>query len=136
MLSDILHKDHIIPEKPMKNENPTVFSTELGRLCPQCGKPVDRCVCRTVRKQTGRTGGDGVVRIYRESKGRKGKVVTLIKGLPLDDAGLRGLLSDLKRMCGSGGAEKDGVLEIQGDHREIIQMELKKRGFSPKIAGG
>lgn len=77
-----------------------------------------------------------MVRIFRESKGRNGKVVTLIKGLPLDDDGLRGLLSELKRMCGSGGAEKDGVLEIQGDHRDVIQIELKKRGYSPRIAGG
>lgn len=120
----------------MKNENPTVFSTELGRICPRCGQPVDQCVCRTPRKQAGRSSGDGIVRIFRESKGRKGKVVTLIKGLPLDDDGLRGLLSELKRMCGSGGAEKDGVLEIQGDHRDVIQIELKKRGFSSKIAGG
>jgi translation initiation factor 1 len=119
----------------MRDENPTVYSTELGRVCPKCGKPLDRCICKPGSQQAGKA-GDGVVRIFRESKGRKGKTVTLIKGLPLDEEGLRILLSDLKRMCGSGGSSKDGVLEIQGDHRESILSELKKRGFSPKIAGG
>ncbi|MHC1784383.1 MAG: translation initiation factor Sui1 [Anaerolineaceae bacterium] len=119
----------------MRNENPTVYSTDLGRICPKCGKPLDRCSCKAGAVKAGNT-GDGVVRIFRESKGRKGKTVTLIKGLPLNEEDLRSLLSDLKRMCGSGGSSKDGVLEIQGDHRENILSELKKRGYSPKIAGG
>jgi translation initiation factor 1 len=117
----------------MREENPTVYSTSTGRMCPKCGKPVDSCVCR---KAASLPAGDGIVRIFRDSKARKGKTVTLIKGLPLNEKGLRDLHSDLKRMCGSGGSVKDGVLEIQGDHRDVIFAELKKRGFTVKLAGG
>ncbi len=77
-----------------------------------------------------------MVHIFRDSKGRKGKTVTLVTGLALDEAGLRALLSELKRKCGTGGALKDGVLEIQGDHRETVQAELKARGIASKLAGG
>ena len=117
----------------MPDRNPTVYSTERGRLCPKCGQPVASCTCK---KTPARPAGDGVVRIFRDSKGRKGKTVTLVTGLPLAEPALRDLLSDLKRMVGSGGAIKDGAIEIQGDHREVIQAELKKRGFTAKLAGG
>jgi len=116
----------------MRNENPTVYSTELGRMCPKCDKPVAECVCK---KQT-RQHGDGVVRVQRESKGRKGKTVTLVSGVPLGDEALRSLLSELKRQCGAGGTIKDGAIEIQGDHRAKLVEELKKRGYTVKIAGG
>ena len=116
----------------MKNDNPTVYSTELGRVCPKCGKPVADCVCK---KQT-QPRGDGIVQVQRESKGRKGKTVTLITGVPLGNETLRILLSDLKRLCGSGGTVKDGVLEIQGDHRDKVFDELKKRGYTVKKSGG
>ena len=116
----------------MRDENPTVYSTSTGRICPKCGKPVDQCAC----KKTIKTIGDGVIRIFRDSKGRKGKTVTLISGIPLSDEDLRSLHSDLKQRCGSGGAIKDGVLEIQGDHRNTVLAELKKRGFTAKLAGG
>jgi translation initiation factor 1 len=115
----------------MLDEYPTVYSSESGRLCPRCGKPLANCVCQ----KTARPLGSGVIRVSRESKGRKGKTVTLVSGLPLSDEDLRGLLSDLKRRCGSGGALKDGLLEIQGDHRDVIIEELHKRGFSAKKAG-
>ncbi|HPH97928.1 MAG TPA: translation initiation factor Sui1 [Anaerolineaceae bacterium] len=117
----------------MRTENPTVYSTESGRICPQCGRPQADCTCK---KQAARPQGDGIARIFRDAKGRKGKTVTLITGLPLDEEALRKLLSDLKRMCGTGGAVKDGALEIQGDHRDVIFDELKKRGFAVKKAGG
>ena len=117
----------------MHNDNPTVYSTEHGRICPQCGNPISKCTCK---KQAVRPRGDGVTRVQRESKGRKGKTVTLVTGAPLADKELRELLSDLKRLCGAGGALKEGVIEIQGDHRDIIFEMLKKRGLTVKKAGG
>jgi translation initiation factor 1 len=116
----------------MRSDTPTVYTSQSGRICPNCGKPVDDCIC----KKPARPPGDGVVRILRDSKGRKGKTVTLITGLPLTIDALHILLSELKRRCGTGGALKDGVLEIQGDHRETLLAELKKRSFNAKIAGG
>ncbi len=116
----------------MRTENPTVYSTESGRLCPKCGRPVAECVCH---KKTARPVGDGIVRVQRESKGRKGKTVTLVTGVPLVEDALRELASELKRLCGSGGTVKEGVIEIQGDHRDTLVGELKKRGFTVKKAG-
>ncbi len=117
----------------MRNENPTVYSTESGRLCPKCGRPIAECVCH---KKTARPpAGDGIVRVQRESKGRKGKTVTLVTGVPLVEEALHELASDLKRLCGSGGAVKDGVIVIQGDHRDTLVGELKKRGFTVKKVG-
>ena len=116
----------------MPDQNPTVYSTEWGRVCPKCGKPLDRCIC----KQTVMPTGDGIVRLQKQSKGRNGKPVTLIRGVLLQEDALQLLLKDLKKLCGCGGTLKDGVLEIQGDHREKIQAELQKRGFKVKLAGG
>ena len=116
----------------MRTENPTVYSTETGRLCPKCGRPVAECICQ--KKAILQT-GDGSVRVQRESKGRKGKTVSLISGVALNEEALRELASDLKRLCGSGGAVKDGVIVIQGDHRDLLVGELKKRGFSVKKVG-
>jgi len=93
---------------------------------------VASCACQ----KPARPLGSGLIRVSRESKGRKGKTVTLVSGLPLSDDDLHSLLSDLKRRCGSGGALKDGLLEIQGDHRDLVIEELHKRGFSAKKAGG
>jgi translation initiation factor 1 len=117
----------------MRDENPTVYSTSTGRHCPKCGRPLAECICN---KKTSRPAGDGVVRIFRESKGRKGKTVTLITGLTLKEDALRELLTELKRKVGTGGALKDGVLEIQGDHRDTLLEELNKRGICAKKAGG
>jgi translation initiation factor 1 len=80
--------------------------------------------------------GDGVVRVRREKSGRRGKTVTTIAGAPLDAEGLRDLAAALKRRCGSGGAVKDGVVEIQGDHRDTVVAALEERGFRVKRAGG
>jgi len=117
----------------MRDDNPTVYSTERGRVCPRCGRPAADCVCK---KLPVRPRGDGIARVRRESKGRKGKTVTLITGAPLADDEMRLLLSDLKRLCGAGGALKDGVIEIQGDHRDTILEALQKRGLPAKKAGG
>lgn len=116
----------------MRSENPTVYTTESGRMCPICGKPLGECVCS---KKAARPVGDGVVRVGRESKGRKGKTVTLVSGVIEDDEALHALLSELKRLCGAGGALKEGVLEIQGDHRDAVVEELKNRGYRVKKAG-
>ena len=80
--------------------------------------------------------GDEVIRVRRETKGRRGKTVTTVSGVPLAGEELRLLASELKRRCGTGGTEKDGVIEVQGDHRETIVAELSRRGFTAKLAGG
>lgn len=118
----------------MRDQNPTVYSTETGRHCPKCGKPLAQCACN--KKAPARPATDGVVRIFRESKGRKGKTVTLITGLALPQAALRDLLTEFKRKCGTGGALKDGVLEIQGDHRDVLLEALQQHGIKAKKAGG
>jgi translation initiation factor 1 len=110
-----------------------VYSSETGRICPACGKPVAACVCR---KAAARPAGDGVVRVRRETKGRGGKTVTVITGLPGNEAALKNLAGELKKRCGTGGTLKDGTVEIQGDHAELLVAELQKRGFTVKRAGG
>jgi translation initiation factor 1 len=116
---------------PIHDQDPTVYSTESGRHCPKCGRPLSQCIC----KKAAHPVGDGVMRVGRESKGRKGKTVTLVSGLALNDAAAHDLLSTLKRLCGAGGAFKEGVIEIQGDHRDTVIEELKKRGFTVKKVG-
>jgi len=110
-----------------------VYSTDGGRLCPQCHRPVVECVCG---KDRPKSVGDGIVRLQRETKGRGGKAVTLITGLELADTELRELARALKQKCGVGGALKDGRIEIQGDQRATLKAELEKRGFTVRIAGG
>jgi translation initiation factor 1 len=110
-----------------------VYSTAHGRMCPVCTKPVAECRCRQ-EKAAGVN--DGVVRVGRETKGRRGRGVTVITGVPLDESGLRDLGRQLKARCGAGGAVKDGVIEIQGDHRDVLLEELRKRGWTVKRAGG
>jgi len=112
-----------------------VYSTAQGRMCPACGKPVADCVCRAL-KAGAIPEGDGVVRVSRETKGRKGKGVTLVTGVPVDESQLRNLARQLKRKCGAGGTVKDRVIEIQGDHRDLLVDELKKQGYTVKRAGG
>jgi translation initiation factor 1 len=110
-----------------------VYSTEHGRMCPDCGKPIAQCICR---RKGSVPPGDGIVRIGRETKGRKGKGVTVITGVPLGPVELKELARELKARCGSGGTVKDGVIEIQGDHRDTLLEELKKRGWAVKLSGG
>ena len=74
--------------------------------------------------------------LHRESKGRGGKTVTLVKNLVLSDANLKSLAKRLKQVCGSGGTVKDGLIEIQGEHREKIAAALEKMGYKVKLAGG
>lgn len=112
-----------------------VYSSEHGRMCPKCERPVTACVCRQKQKTAVST-GDGIVRLRRETGGRKGKTVTTITGVPLAENALKELATALKKRCGSGGGVKEGVIEIQGDHRDLLQQELEKQGFKVKLAGG
>ncbi|MGO4476904.1 translation initiation factor Sui1 [Massilia sp. 2TAF26] len=108
-----------------------VYSTESGRMCPDCRQPAAECICKA------RTAilGDGVVRVSRQTKGRGGKCVTIVKGLPLDAIALAALGKQLRTACGSGGTVKDGVIEIQGDHCELVVAALAKHGHHAKRAG-
>ena len=110
-----------------------VYSTERGLVCPRCRLPMAGCRCKKAEPVPA---GDGIVRVRRETKGRGGKTVTAVSGVPLGGEALRSLAKDLKRRCGTGGTAKDGVIEIQGDHREAIVAELSRRGFTAKLAGG
>jgi len=117
----------------MGREAGIVYSTEYGRMCFDCEKPIAQCVCR---KEKAVPTGDGVVRISRETKGRKGKGVTLVTGVLLGEDELQRLATELKRRCGAGGTVKDGVIEIQGDHRDLLVAELTQRGYTVKRVGG
>ena len=118
----------------MPSNSRTVYTTQSGRVCPTCGKPVAQCACK--KKTAAPAGGDGVVRVGLEKKGRGGKTVSVISGLSLSADALRDLASDLKRHCGTGGTVKDGVIEIQGDHRDTLISALKEHGYAPKRVGG
>jgi translation initiation factor 1 len=107
----------------MAKENRLVYSTDRGRVKEEAAPQPRR-------------EGDGIVRIQRETKGRKGKGVTCVRGLAGSDAELKLLLAELKKVCGCGGALKDGVIEIQGDKREEIKALLEARGCKVKLAGG
>lgn len=109
-----------------------VYSTEQGRMCPECRNPMDQCTCGA----PARPAGDGIVRVSRETKGRKGKGVTLITGIPLDDKELKAFAKVLKGKCGTGGTVKDGVVEIQGDQRDLLVPLLEQKGWTVKRAGG
>ena len=111
--------------KRRRDDSRLVYSTEAGRIAPEKGPLPPR-----------RPRGDGIVRVRREVKGRRGKTVTSIEGVPLPDDDLRALGSELKRRCGTGGSVKDGVIEIQGDHRDTLVADLEGRGYTVKRAGG
>jgi translation initiation factor 1 len=110
-----------------------VYSSGHGRMCPGCGQPVAKCACS---KKRFLPRGDGNVRVSRETQGRKGKGVTLITGLALTHDELLVLATELKRRCGTGGTVRDGIIEIQGDHRDAIVEELVRRGHAAKRSGG
>ncbi len=109
-----------------------MYSTEAGRMCPDCRQPVAQCAC----KRAVVPAGDGVVRVSRETKGRGGKAVTLVKGVALMGQELAELGKQLKAACGSGGTVKDGVIEIQGDHVDKVVAALQAQGHTVKRAGG
>lgn len=110
-----------------------VYATGLGRMCPQCRQPVARCACKAAGPAPP---GDGIVRVSRETKGRGGKAVTLVRGLALDAETLAALGKRLRGACGAGGTVKDGVLEVQGEHVERVMALLQQAGFKVKRIGG
>ena len=111
-----------------------VYSTETGRTCPDCRRALADCVCKAKAKAA--KVGDGVVRVSLQTKGRGGKSVTLVKGLALDAVALAAMGKQLRAACGSGGTTKDGVIEVQGDHSDLILATLAKLGHNGKRAGG
>ena len=112
-----------------------VYSTDAGRMCPACRRPLASCGCAASRpRATPR--GDGIARIRRETGGRGGKTVTVVTGLALDEPALLALCRRLKAACGTGGTVRDGVLELQGDHREQLSSLLAREGIRSKLAGG
>src|SRR5215831_11971510 len=91
-----------------------VYSTEGGRMCSGCRRPVAQCACAS----TPAPRGDGIVRVSRERQGRAGKTLTVVRGLDVDEETLVAYGRKLRSACGSGGTAKDGVVEVQGDHVE------------------
>jgi translation initiation factor 1 len=114
-------------------DRPLVWSSVTGRICPKCGKPHAACICKKVKPAAA---GDGIVRVRRETKGRGGKTVTVVTGVPLQGEELKTLAGELKKRCGTGGTLKDGIMEIQGDHCDTLLAELTSRGYKTKRAGG
>lgn len=114
-----------------------VYSTEKGPICPNCGKGARKCACGKRRPtQKNADPQDGIIRIRRETKGRKGKGVTVLTGFQLGHNDLKALAAKLKRHCGTGGSVKNGAVLIQGDHRQVLQAELTRQGYQAKLAGG
>ena len=121
----------------MKNRTASgglVYSTEAGRMCPACRRPIAQCSCSSAAALV--PPADGIVRVQRETKGRGGKAVTIVRGAPVDAAGLVKLGQELKASCGSGGTVKDGTIEVQGDHVEKVMALLLQRGWKVKRSGG
>ena len=109
-----------------------VYSTDAGRMCPDCRQAVAACICKV--QALPKT--DGVVRVSLQTKGRGGKSVTQVLGLPLDALALAALGKQLRTACGSGGTAKDGVIEVQGDHVVAVIATLQKQSYIVKRAGG
>lgn len=112
-----------------------LYSTGIGAICPGCRRALIQCVCKSATGQPLRPDA-GSVRVSRQTQGRAGKAVTAISGLPLAPEALEALATELKRRCGSGGTVRDGVIEIQGEHRDRLVQELIRRGYAAKRSGG
>lgn len=136
-------------DKPNKR---IVYSTDLGRQCPECGLTVAQCQCRRSSKAAATGSGkqqnvpnrnvpnrnapDGIVRLQYSIKGRSGKPVVVISGLGLDAKKLKEMARDLKNQCGSGGTIEDGNILIQGDKRNQLTQLLENMGYKVKLSGG
>jgi translation initiation factor 1 len=108
-----------------------VYSSSGGRICERCGWPADRCQCSD-RQRTESVPSRIVARLRLETKGRGGKAVSVVDGLPRNDAFLKELCQQLKRACGTGGTTSDTAIELQGDQRERLRDVLGKKGFIVK----
>jgi len=121
----------------MKSRSPSgglVYSTEGGRMCPACRRPVAQCTCG--KAAAAAPAGDGIVRVLRETKGRGGKAVTGVRGAPGDATALARLAQELRAACGCGGTVKDGTIEVQGDHVDKVMALLAQRGLKARRSGG
>ena len=116
------------------NSGGLVYATDSGRMCPVCRQPQAACLCKQAAKAL--PAGDGVARVTREKKGRGGKTVTVVRGLPLAADALALLGKRLRAACGAGGTAKEGVLEVQGDHAERVVAWLLAEGLKARRAGG
>ena len=115
-----------------RNDGRRVYSTDGGRICPGCDRPEEECVCTA----SGTAASSGPVRVGRQTQGRKGKVVSVVTGLGLPALEMAELAKKLKQRCGAGGTVRDGTIEIQGDHRDLLVAELQKLGYGAKKSGG
>ena len=110
----------------------TVYSTDRGRICPDCGWPESNCQCSSRRTANAPVPARIVAKLRMEKKGRGGKMVTVIDGLPRNDAFLKELAQELKRSCGTGGTVTDAGIELHGDLRERLRAVLAQKGFAVK----
>lgn len=115
-----------------------VYSSESGRMCPNCRRAQAQCSCAADQRAAEQAlrPVSGSIRVQLDSKGRGGKSVTVVRGLPLADADLAVLAKTLKAACGAGGTVKDGCVEVQGDHVATLLAALAKLGYSAKRSGG
>jgi translation initiation factor 1 len=111
-----------------------VYSTDSGKICPDCRQAIAACACAQAKKAAVR--GNGQVKVARQTKGRGGKCVTVVTGVALDGEALGALGKHLRSRCGAGGTVKDGVIEIQGDHCELVLQALLQAGHAAKRSGG
>lgn len=119
--------------KSKKNtDSVLVYSTETGRICPDCAQASEHCICK---QNHALPAADAIVRVALETKGRRGKGVTVISDVPLNATDLLTLGKQLKAACGSGGTTKNGVIEIQGDHRDTVMARLASYGWRLKRLG-
>jgi translation initiation factor 1 len=119
----------------MPRSSSLVYSTLTGRTCSHCEKAIAACICKKMNNAKPLPAKDGFIRLRRETKGRNGKGVTIIEGLPLDDQALASLAKQLKNKCGCGGTTRAGLIEIQGEQRQLLQALLEQQGYKVKIAG-
>ncbi|GAP41389.1 SUI1 family translation initiation factor [Flexilinea flocculi] len=119
-----------------RNENPVVFSTESGRICPNCGFPKQSCICKNSKTASAASFPDGIIRVRREKQGRAGKEVSIIRGISGSLKDLQIHAGNIKKQCGAGGSIKDGEIIIQGDHIEFIMNYFTKLGMKIKKDGG
>jgi translation initiation factor 1 len=112
-----------------------VYRTGVGRICAGCRRPSAECVCKSAAGRAHKVSA-GPIRVARQTQGRAGKAVTIVTGLQLQQQALESLATELKRRCGSAGTIKDGVIEIQGEHRDLVVAELTRRGYAAKRSGG
>ena len=115
----------------MKKHN-LVYSTDQSQMCPVCNQHQNVCICKDETAIL----GDGKVRVTLDTKGRKGKGVSVISGLALTEKDLKTLAKELKNLCGTGGSIKNNSIEIQGDHRDKLIQALAQKNIQAKKSGG